>query len=517
MLANYRGVCTTWDREIAKLLRKDTEINLLKILAPYPAGMGWTASPDNLEEPFRYEAPYQDIRPFESVVMIADSCESLKNQKFVNWFRIMGSDVKGLCFSSPLTCKCQNEFLERILKDWCPNLEHLELVNVKCVESLLIKSHFSENSTSFICNGFKDLTISVDGILRYTPCLEKEYTVTLYDLYFKLLSMTLNSQLVWIIYKYCRDSGSNTVFPEIVNMAGELVELTDKSLLLESRNNIPTMITGTDGGIMGKLMKAFDLEKLVVRGLDDSTQYQNLVTFFHIRPNKWRMTLKCLELDKSLSIAIPELHALVQVKFPLTTLKLGGIHENRDNIEMTRFLSYFSDTLEHLEFSGNSVREKGFRNQSALSLPVLPKLKLFVHENIGACCLTAENLWSSAPNLETCVIKNTVGNIWKSNKFFENSSSILGNTMKELAFDVKINVKRAELFLDWFPCIKKMKLVLESLGPRAYVFFGKLENSKVERLKIGFYKFVNRNGRMIESCKNAGFWKEGNIKGELYE
>lgn len=66
---------------------------------------------------------------------------------------------------------------------------------------------------------------------------------------------------------------------------------------------------------------------------------------------------------------------------------------------MTKFLTNFMETLEHLELRGSSLQEGVLEVPSELILPKLPKLKTFVNENIHACQLYGENICFKSGNM----------------------------------------------------------------------------------------------------------------------
>ncbi len=520
-LAQYRTICKKWDSEIAKLFRKDAQIDLTKILAPYPDGMGWTASPENLETPFYYDVPYPNVRSFENLVIVASTCESVKNQNWADWFRIMGSQVKGLKLSSPFTCFCQNRFLERILKEWCPNLVRLELCNVRCVTSLIFVSLYLDTSKNFMCRDLKALKISLDEDESHSFCAGVYNPVEIAYIQVRKWCMDiLTRKLVGIIYNYGLNSGNSTVFPNIVNLPWNIEALP----LPEYKNgnytaNILQMLRSlgpSDGGIVGQLMEHIHLEKLEISTIDTNTNH--FTTFFHLQPNQWRLSLKELVLNEHLSKSLIDLHVVAQVKFPLTSIKLRGIITNGINDGVTRFLQYFVETLEYLEFGEPSFPQEVVRIRSIFSLPLLPKLKTFVHDNISVCCFTADNLCTNAPNLLKCFLKESSVTGWNAPIFFDNTASTRSNTntsLAELRLLAPVNGRHAAMVLERFPNLSKIELLLDRFGTNFNGFFGKLEKSTIKHLKLTFVGNVSQPSNPLESYHTISFWDFSSIKGNF--
>lgn len=98
-----------WDKELVKMIRHDTQINLSRITSSYPDGFGWTESQED-ESEFYYKCPYAIDVPFENIE-VTGTCENLISSNVIRWFEIMGCGVKSLHYNSPLSCYHQTRFL----------------------------------------------------------------------------------------------------------------------------------------------------------------------------------------------------------------------------------------------------------------------------------------------------------------------------------------------------------------------------------------------------------------------
>lgn len=525
-LSNYRVVCKVWDHEIVRFLRKDTKINLTSILSPYPVGMGWIQAPADSDSLFNYEAPYSEVQSYRNITVNAKSCDKLKNSIWEKWFEFMGKDVKSLTFSAPFSCFCQHVFLERILKQWCPGLETLELKNVGCPQSLFTTSSFIKLGTDFICKDLKHLKIDFDsrafvGEAEYLLCTDQNNHDNRISV-IRSKTQHIHAYLVYLtVYNLIINRKIKSMFPTLPSSMdlGDNIRLPDHLLRAQPLPDLSPYFTesliNSDGGIVGQIMKHINVEKLSYNGVYElSSRNQSLVSLFHLRPNKLRVSLKHLEL-MDFSDFSRQLVFIGEVKFPLTRIKIDGIHANYENHVMTRFLANFSSTLRHLEIGGPTVRKNDEEIQSELRLPNLPKLQTFVHENILKSYVSPDNLWGMAPKLNMCSLHSSSLSKWHANKFFHKSINFSSNFMTELKISATISGKQAELLLNWFPNLFRMELILDKFGKGARGFFVALGNSKVEHLNISFLRCHDSKRDKVGERRSAVLWEAENIKGDL--
>ncbi len=509
-IGKYRLVCKFWDKEIIKMIRRKTHIKLYRIVSPYPEGFGWTYV--GREKTFEYKVPYQQICSFENIDLDFHSLSNIyKNRdEGLNWFIIMGSQVKSLIYNGLLRSSQPEEFkiLERILKEWCPNLERLTFKEVRCFESLVFTSYFTDSSKEIICKNLKELTIKT----TWNECFAWPKPD-------EIPNIIVNpTHLNEFIYNHGLPWKTNE-FPDISNGSGAKVfapkdfdinaNLPDFSKLIP-KNFFPDYL---DGGILGQLMKYTKVKKLRFEGALKPINREHLVAFFHYQQNNWKTSLKCLELDWRYSTDFTKHFViLASVKFPIVTLKLTdrytGVSGSKTE-DMTRFLAYFADTLQHLEFECME-ENKPYK----LVLPLLPKLKTFVNDKVNVFQCSANNLIKCAPNLEKCHLEvqtRLIDSCRNVNEFFDESYGVSNKQLKDFSWTVGYNVTmsgaQASQLLNWFSNLTRLELTgMKDDNVGMLGFIQRLVNSEVKHFILSWSQRDNSdivfNSQLIREIGN---------------
>ncbi len=497
-------MCKFWDREIAKLIRKETKTNLSHILEPYPNGIGWTIQNNS----FKYNVPYPEVHAFRNVVLDFrpyddrsdddDECvvenklphllSARMKPKVEKWFELMGSDVRSL-YISIISVPSHYRILERILKEWCPNLESLTLIGVN-LDGLVLTSGFTDTDRRVVCNGLKTLQIGkkLPSYKLRTGPMPNYYPNVGFDI--DLLNQ--------FIYQHGIPESCLT-FPEIVNSSGVKVVVPEKEIACNKE--LPDLSQyfpdnffphNYDGGILGQLMKSTRVEKLILHWF--WLNLKHIVALFHYRHNKWRTSLNHLEFDGNKLSNLERLIVLSKLKCPITTLKFPDFYYDDDEMvveKMTR-----SDTLEYLSFSGSREIQA---TPGRLVLPFLPKLKIFEHNSIGENGLSATDLFQSAPNLEQCYLEDA--------RFcFDEENVVKCEKMKSFKL-IGVgcpNGEQACKILAWFPNLDRLELDLINKKNDICNFITKLSDSKVRHFKMnwmtsGGCKDTKHNALLIKS------------------
>lgn len=434
-----------------KLIRPHIRISLRRLIEPDPDGFGWTGENDDGED-----GNINRVPPFIKI-SVSGTCEILRDSRTIQWFEVMGGNVKSIDFQSSLECHHQTHFVEMFLRWLCPNLETLKLSEVECVDSLLRFSSFLDNS-DLICDNLKQVVLSVE---------DKDTS----DRAVSSMSNGRNwkGRNEWGMWKPC-DKKNNTK---------------------QSRGR-----DLGDGGILGKLMKSVAVEKLVIKKW---AKIENM-SMERFRDSMWSDSLKSLEFSNDVhcwNALDPSCwNTLNLAHFPITNLEVNGlVYESL--AWLGELLKMLANSLESFKI-GELIES---RRELEFEFPMLPKLKTF--ENMSAILCQVDNpmyIVKNATRLEKFVLFDDSSEYcgWQKRRavdklFWVRSSTEEGHPLKEMRIGVPIfeaHIPKLVLFSE----LVKVELVVN------VVDFAALVNvlSGMEKLRFAKFSIENRSPKQCD-------------------
>ncbi|OXA52013.1 uncharacterized protein LOC118436246 [Folsomia candida] len=204
----------------------------------------------------------------------------------------------------------------------------------------------------------------------------------------------------------------------------------------------------------------------------------------------------------------------------LTSLKINTLITAQVQTEFIQFLQKLSPTLQKFVMFGDKWRKFGLQGRMAryeegfmMDFPLMPKLKVFHHQNYEGLRLGSEDFLQRLPNLEEVVIRDfqpsladmmlcpqlTVygtmfsPSIYKRGKVTPKNPSYANVHVKKVVLDVVFvpsyeNLSSMEKLLKMFPNVQELELTVSFAYQNVYVgqVLNILAKSKIKKLKIKF-------------------------------